>query len=82
MGDQAAIERGRERVVQRFDALVEAIAHSFTPEQRAQVVATGSVAHGLADLLSERLARKGMQLLRTAPDPLEGLLAHHRRAVR
>ena len=82
LAEQLHHPAARQLVVDRFDALVEVIAHSFTPEQRAQVVATGSVAHGLADLLSERLARKGMQLLRTAPDPLEGLVAHHRRAVR
>lgn len=70
----------RDLIASRFDALADVIAHSFTTEQRARVVATGSVAHGLSDLLRERLALKGMELQRTRPDPLEGLVAHHRRA--
>ena len=72
----------RDLIASRFDALADVIAHSFPAEQRSRVVATGSVAHGLSDLLRERLARKGMELLWTRPDPLEGLVAHHRQEAR
>ncbi|MEZ4756600.1 MAG: hypothetical protein R2817_07230 [Flavobacteriales bacterium] len=65
-------------VVSRFHALAELLKTFFTLEQRAEVHATGSVAWGFRDWLSEVLLDHGMTLRTVERDPLPGLVAHHR----
>ncbi|HEX2616603.1 MAG TPA: hypothetical protein VHL57_03620, partial [Flavobacteriales bacterium] len=62
----------------RFAALAELIAGTFSAEQRAQVHATGSVAHAFEPLLREALAAQGMVLSAVTRDPLPGLVRYHR----
>jgi N-acetylglucosamine kinase-like BadF-type ATPase len=65
-------------VVSRFHALAELLKTFFTLEQRAEVHATGSVAWGFRDWLSEVLLDHGMTLRTVERDPLPGLVVHHR----
>jgi glucosamine kinase len=67
-------------VTSRFHALAELLVTFFAPEQRAEVRATGSVAWGFRDWLSECLLDRGMTLVAAEQDPLPGLVAHHRRS--
>jgi N-acetylglucosamine kinase-like BadF-type ATPase len=68
----------RDLVLGRFQALIELLKTYFTPEQRARVRATGSVAWGFADLLGECLLDHGMDLVSVERDPLPGLVRFHR----
>lgn len=69
----------RELILSRFHALAELLTAFFTPEQRMQVKATGSVAWGFKELLSECLLERGMTLSSVERDPLPGLVEHHRK---
>jgi N-acetylglucosamine kinase-like BadF-type ATPase len=62
----------------RFHAMAELLVTFFTPEQRASVVATGSVAWGFRELLAECLLDRGMTLTAVERDPLPGLVRYHR----
>ena len=66
-------------VASRFHALAELLKTFFTVEQRSGVCATGSVAWGFKDRLSEVLLDHGMTLRSVERDPLPGLVHHHRR---
>lgn len=69
----------RELLLGRFHALAELIARYFPPDERRTVFATGSVAYGFRDLLSECLLDHGMTLTVVEPDPLPGLARYHQR---
>lgn len=64
-------------VASRFHALAELLKTFFTLEQRADFCATGSVAWGFKEWLSEVLLDHGMTLRTVERDPLPGLVAHH-----
>lgn len=68
----------RELVRSRFLELAELLHAFFTPEQRAEVVAAGSVAYGFKEWLAECLLDHGMTLTAVERDPLPGLVRHHR----
>ncbi len=69
----------RNLVIGRFHELAQILVTFFDPEQRAHVYATGSVAFGFKELLSECLLEYGMELKMVTKDPLMGLIAHARR---
>jgi N-acetylglucosamine kinase-like BadF-type ATPase len=69
----------RDLIHGRFNALLDVITTFFEPEQRAEVYATGSVAFGFSELLSEALLDRGMSLMAVEPDPLPGLVRYHER---
>ncbi|MEO8590760.1 MAG: hypothetical protein ABI432_15400 [Flavobacteriales bacterium] len=69
----------RDLIVSRFNALLELLAAFFTPEQRVEVYATGSVAFGFSELLAECLLERGMTLSAVERDPLPGLVLWHSR---
>ncbi len=71
----------RELLLGRFHALAELLVQFFEPERTATVCATGSVAYGFRELLAEVLLDRGMTLSVVEPDPLLGLVHHHRRPV-
>lgn len=68
----------RDLLSARFHALAEVLVSFFKPAQRATVFATGSVAHGFREVLSNCLLDRGMTLTEVCPDPLPGLVLHHR----
>ena len=68
----------RELILSRFHTLVEILKPFFPLDQRAQVHATGSVAWGFRELLSECLLEHGMELTAVERDPLQGLVRWHR----
>lgn len=68
----------RDLIQGRFHALAELLVRFFDPDQRVNVHATGSVAHGFRELLTETLLDRGMTLTVVEPDPLPGLVLHHR----
>ncbi len=68
----------RELIVSRFHTLVEVLATFFPLEQCSEVYATGSVAWGFRELLSEVLLDRGMTLISVERDPLPGLVRYHR----
>jgi len=68
----------RDLIVSRFHALVEILVAFFPPEQCTEVYATGSVAWGFRELLSEVLLDHGMTLMVVERDPLPGLVHYHR----
>lgn len=68
----------RDLIQGRFHALAELLTGFFRPEQITEVYATGSVAYGFRELLTETLLDRGMTLNVVEPDPLLGLVAHHR----
>jgi N-acetylglucosamine kinase-like BadF-type ATPase len=65
-------------VVSRFHALADLLKTFFTLDQRAEVCATGSVAWGFKDWLTEVLLDHGMTLRTVERDPLPGLVSFHR----
>ena len=69
----------RELILSRFHAMAELLVMFFTPEQRANVAATGSVSFGFKELLAECLLDRGMTLTSVEPDPLPGLVRFHQR---
>ena len=69
----------RELLLGRFHTLAELVTRYFSPEERRSVFATGSVAYGFRDLLSECLLDRGMTITAVEPDPLPGLVRHHQR---
>jgi glucosamine kinase len=69
-------------VASRFHALAELLKTFFTAEQRSEVFATGSVAWGFKDCLSEVLLDHGMTMRSVERDPLPGLVHHHRKMAR
>lgn len=71
----------RDLLRSRFHALVEVLELHFTAEQRASVLATGSVAWGFREVLAECLLDRGMSLKAVQRDPLPGLVHHHRRTA-
>jgi len=71
----------RELILSRFNALLELLVAFFTPEQRAEVFATGSVAYGFSELLTECLLDRGMTLSVVEADLLPGLVRWHERPV-
>ncbi|MBX2971985.1 MAG: hypothetical protein KF797_02680 [Flavobacteriales bacterium] len=68
----------RDLIQGRFHTLAELLVRFFTPDQLANVHATGSVAYGFRELLAETLLDRGMTLTVVEPDPLPGLVQHHR----
>ena len=71
----------RDLISARFNALLDILTTFFGVEQRAEVYATGSVAHGFSELLSDVLLDRGMSLIAAEPDPLPGLVRYHERPV-
>lgn len=69
----------RDLIQGRFHALADLLTTFFRPEQLTTVYATGSVAYGFGELLTETLLDRGMTLSAVEPDPLGGLVEHHRR---
>jgi glucosamine kinase len=69
----------RDLIVSRFHALAEILVAFFPAEQCSDVYATGSVAWGFRELLSEVLLDRGMTLTVVERDPLPGLVRYHRR---
>lgn len=69
-------------IITRFRKLALLLAGFFPEEQRSQVAAVGSVAHGLRDLLGPCLAEQGMTLTAALADPMEGLVRYHRERSR
>ncbi len=69
-------------VTTRFRKLSALLTGWFSVDQRSQVAAVGSVAHGLHDLLGPCLAEQGMALTATMADPLEGLVRYHQGSPR
>ncbi|MBP6313277.1 MAG: hypothetical protein WAR83_05325 [Flavobacteriales bacterium] len=67
----------RELILSRFHAMAELLVLFFTPEQRSNVAATGSVSYGFKELLAECLWDRGMTLTSVEPDPLPGLVRFH-----
>ena len=67
----------RELILSRFHAMAELLVLFFSPEQRANVAATGSVSFGFKELLAECLLDRGMTLTSVEPDPLPGLVRFH-----
>jgi glucosamine kinase len=65
-------------ITTRFRKMCTLLAGFFPEDQRAQVAAVGSVAHGLRDLLGPCLAEQGMALTVALADPMDGLLRYHR----
>lgn len=72
----------RELIQARFHALAELLTLFFDQGQKERVLATGSVAHGFRELLTDILLDRGMTLMAVEPDPLPGLVRHHQRPVR
>lgn len=68
----------RDLIQGRFHALAELLTGFFRPDQVTEVYATGSVAYGFRELLTETLLDRGMTLTVVEPDPLLGLAEHHR----
>jgi glucosamine kinase len=68
----------RDLIQGRFHALAELLTGFFRPEQITEVYATGSVAFGFRELLTDTLLDRGMTLNVVEPDPLLGLVVHHR----
>lgn len=68
----------RDLILSRFHGMAELLVHFFTPEQREEVRATGSVAWGFKELLAECLLDRGMTLTAAEQDPLPGLVEYHR----
>lgn len=66
----------RAFVLSRFRELAELLTIHFAEGQRADVIATGSVAHGMSDLLRSALGERGMRLRDVQPSPLPGLLRY------
>lgn len=66
----------------RFFALGRLLQLHFSAEERAEVRASGSVAHGFREVLEQALLHGGMRLSAVAKDPLQGLLAFHAQALR
>ncbi|MBK8497321.1 MAG: hypothetical protein IPL52_00545 [Flavobacteriales bacterium] len=69
----------RELILSRFHALMEILKPFFPAEQRGSVHATGSVAWGFRELLSNCLLDHGMELTVVERDPLQGLVRWHQR---
>jgi N-acetylglucosamine kinase-like BadF-type ATPase len=67
----------RDLLRSRFHALAELLVTFFSPEQRSEVSATGSVAWGFREILSECLLDRGMTLTAVERDPLPGLVRFH-----
>ncbi len=63
----------------RFLPLADLLVRYFPEEQRRTVHAVGSVAYGFRQVLAECLLHRGMRLMAVEPDPLPGLVRHHRR---
>jgi len=68
----------RDLIVSRFHAMAEVLTAFFPAHQRMDVFATGSVAWGFRELLSEVLLDRGMTLMAAERDPLPGLVRYHR----
>lgn len=68
-------------VVSRFHALADLLKTFFTMDQRAEVFATGSVAWGFKEWLTEVLLDHGMTLRTVERDPLPGLVSFHRQVA-
>jgi glucosamine kinase len=69
----------RELILARFHVLAELLKSFFTPDERREVHATGSVAFGFREMLGECLLDHGMTLASVAKDPLPGLVQYERR---
>lgn len=69
----------RDLILARFHAMADLLQSFFTPEQRTEVYATGSVAYGFRELLAECLLDRGMTLVTVEKDPLPGLIQFERR---
>lgn len=67
----------RDLLRSRFHALAELLVTFFPTEQRSEVSATGSVAWGFREILSECLLDRGMTLTVVERDPLPGLVRFH-----
>lgn len=67
----------RDLLRSRFHALAELLVTFFSLEQRSEVSATGSVAWGFREILSECLLDRGMTLTGVEHDPLPGLVRYH-----
>ncbi|HRF79244.1 MAG TPA: hypothetical protein PL070_04080 [Flavobacteriales bacterium] len=69
----------RELIQGRFHDLAELLVRFFPAGAADHVYATGSVAYGFRETLAEILLDRGMTLTVVEPDPLLGLVEHHRR---
>lgn len=68
-------------ITTRFRKLSALLAGFFAGGAGSEVVAVGSVAHGLRDLLGPCLAEHGLTLSASLADPMEGLVRYHRALV-
>lgn len=71
----------QDLVASRFSAMARLLLHYFSPEERGQARACGSVAFGFQEVLRGVLAHEGIALNATAQDPLPGLLRFHAAAL-
>lgn len=68
-------------IASRFFALTRLLARCFSAQELHQVRASGSVAFGFRQLLTEALEHRGMQLTGVERDPMPGLVAYHAQAI-
>lgn len=68
-------------VAARFFALTRLLARCFSAQELQQVRASGSVAHGFRQILTEALGQRRMHLTAVERDPLPGLVAYHAQAA-
>ncbi|MBK8613043.1 MAG: hypothetical protein IPN85_06045 [Flavobacteriales bacterium] len=68
-------------ITTRFRKLSVLLSSFFAGGAGSEVVAVGSVAHGLRDLLGPCLAEHGLTLSASLADPMEGLVRYHRALV-
>jgi len=68
-------------VASRFFALTRLLARCFSAQELQQVRASGSVALGFRQVLTEALGQRRMHLTAVERDPLPGLAAYHARAT-
>jgi len=67
----------RRLVADRFRELASLLAGFFSPEERAEARAAGSIAWAFRDPLAGCLKEQGMELTTVERDPLPGLVRYH-----
>ncbi|MBS1943952.1 MAG: hypothetical protein JST98_01835 [Bacteroidetes bacterium] len=82
LADHLGTEYVHDLLASRFFALGRLLQLHFSAEERAEVRASGSVAHGFRPVLEQALLHGGMHLSAAVKDPLPGLLAFHAQALR
>ncbi|MEO5585110.1 MAG: hypothetical protein ABIQ75_06630 [Flavobacteriales bacterium] len=68
-------------IAARFFSLTRLLARCFSAQELQQVRASGSVAFGFQQLLTEALEQRGIYLTAVVRDPLPGLVAYHAQAT-